>query len=68
MKVWITNTIYDCYRDFVLVHPSKQTTWDRGIMLCRKYMGRLLRDAGVKLPKHGSDDVVCVELTAKAVK
>jgi hypothetical protein len=75
MKIWITSTdamdkvpmlngphagvrIYTNIPD----RPFDPREPDREyIIVCRKYMNKLLHDQGIRLPKHGSDEVICIE-------
>ncbi len=72
MKIWISSNVIQS--NMVKVSPIEK--WedigvfispqiDGPIVICRKHMARLLRGSGKRLPKHGSNEVVEVELTAK---
>lgn len=62
MKVKIeTCSLYDD-RKFVWVHTKPG---ENGVYVCRKYMARLLRGTGKRLPKHWTDEVIEIQLTAK---
>jgi len=60
----IDNDCFDEAMDYVWVHPGRAPLEDR-LMTCRKHMSRLLRGTGKRLPRHGTDEVVEIELTAK---
>lgn len=62
MKTWIKSSIWA--KNLVRVYTGENINL-RCITLCRKDMARLLRGTGKRLPKHGSNEVVEVELTAK---
>jgi len=63
MRIWIrASTLYNS-SDSVDVSTDKYG-YSR-IVVCRKHMSRLLRGSSKRLPRHGSDEVVEVELEAK---
>lgn len=71
MKIWITEYCED--KSFVRLYPFNPLLSKGGYIRgythgCRIYMARLLRGSGARLPKHGSDEVICIELTARKVK
>ncbi len=64
MRIWI-RSCHDRY--YVAVYPIRhpKVFVDVGINICRQHMTRLLRNSGKRLPRHGTDEVVTVELTAR---
>ena len=76
MKVWITTDDYE-HKDFVRIHvkrPVHGSHWDETeqcyitdseALACRHSVKSLLRGSGKTLPKHGSKEIVEIELTAK---
>ncbi len=73
MKIWI-RSIYDNCSDFAKPEEFVNVCSirephifgpDVPVPICRKHMARLLCGSGKRLPKHGTDEVVEVELTAR---
>ena len=62
MKVKITASA--SYDGFVYIGPSG-AEFDNAIRVCRRYAKSLLRGTGKRLPKHGTEEVVEIELIAK---
>ena len=67
MKVWITAN--DDLATFVKLFSSNPST-ARGLRQgfiegCRKHVRRLLRGTGKRLPRHGTREIVEIQLVAK---
>jgi len=73
MKLWITSD-KECFSGDALIHISERDairTIKRReypantLTVCRLWTSRLLRGTGKRLPKHGTDEVVEIEVTAR---
>lgn len=68
MRVWIRSD-YNCTA-FVNVSPNRNFISDTSRMrlcwslVCRSWVTRLLRGSGVRLPKHGTTEIISVSLKA----
>jgi hypothetical protein len=75
MRVWITARNSRGGKGDALLHFTKpdfdderwaRSDWDRRVV-CRRKLRELFRPNGIRLPRHGSKQIVCVELEARKV-
>ena len=75
MKVWIATDASWC-NSFVRIYTLKPKYWDELIQqyeddtnfylcVCRGTLRRLLRGTGKRLPKHGTKEIVEIQLVAQ---
>lgn len=74
MKIWIATDSHDD-EEFVKITDETPRVWrssdnswkypEKYFIMCRATIEPLLRGTGKRLPKHGSKDVVELEVSAK---
>ena len=70
IRVWMRSGSLQQEVAFYPIHPG---IWfhdsdDASIRICRKHASRLLRGTGKRLPRHGSDTTLEIELTTRVVR
>jgi len=63
MKIYIKSAYF--YSEGNMVEVSTSKRGDDAINIFRSMMRKLLRGSGKRLPQHGSDEIVEIELIAK---